>query len=64
MTPVEAADGVIAYERHEGGERLGVALNLTREARPLPFRGTVLLSTVGDGGGEALGADEGTILSF
>ncbi|WP_375392697.1 alpha-amylase family glycosyl hydrolase, partial [uncultured Sphingomonas sp.] len=63
MTLVEAADGVIAYERREGGERLSVALNLTAQARPLPFRGTVLLSTIGEDGADQLRPNEGVILS-
>ena len=63
MALVEAAAGVIAYERWEGNERLGVALNLTGEARPLPFRGEVLLSTLGKGGGEPLRPNEGVIVT-
>ena len=46
LTLVEADDDVLAYERRHGDERLLVALNLGKQARALPARGEVLLSTL------------------
>ena len=63
FTLVGSEDGVLAYERRHGGERLGIALNLTAEPRPQPFAGTMLLSTL-DGGGNGLGPNEGRIVSL
>ncbi len=62
---VDSEDGVLAYERRYEGERLGIALNLTAEARALPFEGRTLLSTLHKAG-EGLGPNEGMIavLSF
>ena len=57
---VDAADGVLAWERGHGGERLGVALNLTGEAKATPFAGELLLSTL-PGPGEPLRPDEGVV---
>src|SRR4051812_18108674 len=48
---LHAADGVLAYAR---GDDIAVALNQTGEARPLPVRGEVVLSTYLDGGGAEL----------
>jgi hypothetical protein len=56
---LHADDGVLAYARGDGH---AIALNLTGEPRPLPVRGSVLLSTHLDGGAEQLRADEGVVL--
>jgi alpha-glucosidase len=56
---LHAGDGVLAFAR---GDRHAVALNLTREPRPLPLSGEVLLSTRLDGGAPCLRADEGVVL--
>jgi alpha-glucosidase len=56
---LHAAGGVLAYAR---GDDHAVALNLSGEARPLPVRGELLLSTHLDGGAERLRADEGVVL--
>lgn len=61
---VNSDEGVVAYERRHGGERLGVALNLTGEARASPFRAEVLLSTLREGGGAHLRADEGVVVAL
>ncbi len=58
---LEAADGVLAYERRHGVEVLRVALNLTQEPRPLPFGGAVLLSTLNEPPADQLRGDEGVI---
>ena len=41
-----ADSAVLAYTRSADGERIGVALNMTDTAQPLPTEGTPLLSTV------------------
>jgi alpha-glucosidase len=69
-TPVTVADGVLAYERRHGAERLLVLLNLGHEPSqvPCPASGAVLLSTALDRDREeirgevALRPDEGLIL--
>ena len=61
---VEATDGVLAYERRHGDERLGVALNLTGESRTMPFAGEVLLSTLGEVGAGELWPNEGRIAAL
>jgi alpha-glucosidase len=60
---VDAAEGVLAYERTLGGERLGVALNFTAEPKPSPFRGEVLLSTL-TGTASALRGNEGVVIAL
>ncbi len=60
---VDAADGVLAWERRHGEERLGVVLNLTGEAKPLPLRGAVLLSTL-DGEADELRGNEGVVFEL
>jgi alpha-glucosidase len=58
---LHAADGVLAYRR---GERTAVALNLTGEPRPLPVRGSVVLSThLDEAGGSMLRGHEGVLLN-
>ncbi len=59
---LDAADGVLAYERRHGGTALRVALNLTDEAKPLPFEGDILLSPLDDAPHDTLRANEGIIL--
>jgi len=68
---VEAPPDVLAYERSEGGERLLVALNFSREPRALPLAaGQVLLSTHADRAGARLAGrldlrgDEGVIVDL
>jgi len=58
---LEASDGVLAYERRHGGEVLRVALNLTDAAKPLPFAGETLLSTLNEPPADHLRGDEGVI---
>jgi oligo-1,6-glucosidase/alpha-glucosidase len=59
----DAPAGVLAYERHIAGERVGVLLNLTGEAVALPWSGAVLASTLsGIPDPAGLRADEGLIL--
>jgi alpha-glucosidase len=60
---IDAAEGVLAYERTLGGERLGVALNFTAEPKPSPFRGEVLLSTL-TGTASALRGNEGVVIAL
>jgi len=66
LQPTE--DGVLQYERHQGGERLFVALNLTSEPRKLSLPESTdgpeqLLSTIpGRGHDGGLAPDEGVIL--
>jgi alpha-glucosidase len=43
---LRARDGVLAYERTYQDQRLVVALNLTGRAKPCPWKGAVLLSTI------------------
>jgi len=61
--PLEAGADVLAWERSGGGERLLVAVNFSDAPRPLPFDGSLLLSTVGDRApaGELAGC-EGVVL--
>ncbi|WP_288459518.1 alpha-amylase family glycosyl hydrolase [uncultured Sphingomonas sp.] len=59
---LDASDGVLAFERRHGDAVLRVALNLTHEAKPLPFGGEVLLSTLPGPAHETLRADEGIII--
>jgi alpha-glucosidase len=42
---VHVDDALFAYERRHDGRRLGIALNLSDESRPLPIAGRFLLST-------------------
>ncbi len=58
---LDAADGVLAYERCRGDAVLRVALNLTDAPKPLPFTGAVLLSTLDGARGDTLRANEGII---
>ena len=59
---LEAADGVLAYERRDGGEVLRVALNLTACAITFDWAGNVLASTLdGDAEPGMLYANEGLI---
>jgi oligo-1,6-glucosidase/alpha-glucosidase len=58
---LDAADGVLAYERRRGDAVLRVALNLTDTPKPLPFAGAILLSTLDGVPGDTLRADEGII---
>jgi alpha-glucosidase len=60
---IDAAEGVLAYERTLGGERLGVALNFTAEPKPSPFRGEVLLSTLA-GTSDELRGNEGVVIAL
>ena len=53
---------MLAYERRHGDAVLRVALNLSHEAKPLPFRGETLLSTLPGSAHETLRADEGIII--
>jgi alpha-glucosidase len=47
-------DGVLAYERSRGGERLPVVLNLTAQEQPFPLPpGEILLDSAGEGAGRA-----------
>ncbi|WP_394647923.1 alpha-amylase family glycosyl hydrolase [uncultured Sphingomonas sp.] len=62
MHLLDAADGVLAYERRHGDEVLRVALNLTQDAKPLPFAGTVVLSTLDGATSDTLRANEGMIV--
>ena len=63
-----ASEGLVAYERELGGERLTIALNLTADAIALPasVRGEVLLSTYLDRSGalsaQTLRPNEGVVL--
>ncbi|MFK3889127.1 alpha-amylase family glycosyl hydrolase [Sphingomonas sp. NPDC079357] len=59
---LDAADGVLAYERRHGGEVLRVALNLTERATTFDWVGDVLASTL-DGAPQPgmLYANEGLI---
>ena len=69
---VAAADGVLAYERRLGGERMLAALNLTNQPKsvvlPADAAWTPMLSTAGPDPGSpargvlALGSDEGMVL--
>ncbi len=59
---LDAADGVLAYERRHGDELLRIALNLTGEARPLPIEGEPLLSTHAGDPVATLRPNEGVIL--
>jgi alpha-glucosidase len=60
---VEAADGVLAYERWHGADRLLVALNLTADARPFAAEGEAIATTLSprppDG---TLHGDEGLVI--
>ncbi|MEH3123233.1 MAG: alpha-amylase family glycosyl hydrolase [Sphingomonas phyllosphaerae] len=58
---LDAPDGVLAYERRHGDERLRIALNLTDAAKPLPFAPDVLLSTLDPAPDGVLRANEGII---
>lgn len=59
---LEAADGVLAYERRHGEEVLRVALNMTRRAITFHWAGDALASTLdGDPEPGMLYADEGLI---
>ncbi|WP_225206136.1 alpha-amylase family glycosyl hydrolase [Novosphingobium huizhouense] len=56
---------VLAFTRTRGGERLGVALNLSGRDAPCPLDGRLLLSTCGpDRPAGRLRADEGVILAL
>ncbi len=67
---LRAEDGVLAYERRSGEERMRVVLNLTPEPRRMAIDGawTRLISTAGEGEGSpaagelVLAADEGVVL--
>ncbi|KTT73753.1 alpha-amylase family glycosyl hydrolase [Sphingomonas endophytica] len=58
---LEAADGVLAYERRDGDAVVRVALNLTDWERPMPFVGEALLSTLDAATSDVLRANEGII---
>ncbi len=61
---VEADDHLLTYERHHGGSRLLIALNLSNEQCSLPPRpGDLLLSTIDENSsGSLLRPNEGLIL--
>ena len=69
---ISAAEGVLAYERRHGEERIAVALNLTAEPKTVALPGDAawspLRSTLGTAPGQsrrgtlALGPDEGMVL--
>ena len=67
---LKAEDGVLAYERRSGAERMQVALNLTHEPRRLAMDGqwSRAICTTAEGEGSsvsgelALAADEGVVL--
>ena len=60
---IDADADVLAYERRHGDERVLVALNLSDEARAMPFAGEVLVSTLaGHESGAVLRPNEGVIL--
>ena len=61
LTLIDGGDGVLAYERRLGDDRLGIALNLTGEPRAQPFIGRTLLSTLPDEG-EPLRPNEGIVV--
>ena len=42
---IHVDDAVFAYERRQGGRRLGIALNFADRTRPIPIAGQPLLST-------------------
>ncbi len=53
---------VFAYARRAGDRRLGIALNFTGTAQPMPIGGELLFSTLGDGVSGDLRPDEGRIV--
>jgi oligo-1,6-glucosidase/alpha-glucosidase len=59
---LDAADGVLAFERRHGDEVLRVALNLTGAPKPLPVTGAVVMSTLAEAQDDVLRANEGRIL--
>lgn len=64
ITLLDAPDGVLAYERSHGAERLRVLLNLTGDPIAIPWRGVPLVSTLsGDPEPSALRADEGLVIA-
>jgi hypothetical protein len=66
---VTAGEGLLAYERRFGDERLTIALNLSANAvnLPSPMRGNALLSTYFDRSGvmstHTLRPNEGIVLT-
>ena len=61
FTLVDSEDGVLAYQRRHGDERVGIALNLTPEPRRQPFSGKTMLSTLQQPT-DRLGPNEGRII--
>lgn len=56
---LDAADGVLAYERVEGEDRRVVVVNFTGETRPLDVPGTVRVASDGVGEGGSTPAELG-----
>ena len=65
-TPVDAPDGVLAYERAAGDDRRVVLVNFTPSPAMVDAAGVVEVSSLGAGEGEpfagTLAADEAVIL--
>jgi alpha-glucosidase len=66
LSVLDSADGVLAYERVDGDDRRVVLINFTSEPKPVDAKGTVEVSSTGDGEGHpftgTLESDQAVVL--